>query len=194
MEILEFRYITKNDCFNESYVHWSRQYEYDTVISYIQKYYNKGYKIHNTSWGCSQHNWYNDCHLPFKEKLDNLFGTENVVHSDIQSSNLPGTTIYDITKEPNNEFKSKFDIVLNISALEEIPGNHIEYLNNLFLNLRDNGYLIVTFDLPGFQLHELENSLGVEISKEGYNERIIGHGGSSYDNLNVGLLVVKNVD
>lgn len=194
MKILEFRYITKNDCFNESYVHWSRKYEYDTVIKYIQKYHIEGFKIHNTSWGSSHHNWYNDCHLPFKEKLDDLFGSKNVLHSDILPSDLPGTAIYDITKEPDDEFKSKFDVVLNISALEEIPGNHIQHLNNLFLNLKDEGYLIVTFDLPGFQLFDLEDSLEMKISKEGYDERIIGHGGLPYDNLNVGLLVVKNVD
>lgn len=193
MEILEFRYITKNDIFNDSYGHWSRKYEYDTVIDYIKKYHTEGSKIHNTSWGCSHHNWFDTCHLPFKEKLDNEFSSDNVTHSDIFPSNLPGTVIYDITKPPNEDFESKFDIVVNISALEEIPGNHIEYLNNLFYNLKDGGYLIVTFDLPGFQLEDLEESLETKISMEGYDERIVGYGGPVYNNLNVGLLIVKNV-
>lgn len=192
MEILEFRYLTKNDIFNESYVHWSRQYEYDTVIDYIQKYKGfKKFKIHNTCWGFSEHNWYNDCHLAFKEKLDRLFGSENVLHSDIFPSNLSGTAVYDVTKEPTDDLKSKFDVVLNISALEEIPGNHIEYLNNLFLNLKEGGYLIVTFDLPGFQISDLEESLNIKMSKESYDNRIIGHGGFPYDNLNVGLLIAR---
>lgn len=191
MKILEFRYITKNDPFNDLYEHWSRKYEYQTVLNYIKSYYSEGFSIHNSSWGFKEHNWYSNCHLRFKQELDKQFGSNNVIHTDICDSKLSGTSVYDITKPPENNFKSKFDIVLNISALEEIPGNHIEHLNNLILNLKDDGYLIVTFDIPGFQLQELEDHLKTKISTKNYNDRIIGHGAPWYDGLNVGLLIMR---
>ena len=83
-----------------------------------------------------------------------------------------------------------FDL-LNISALEEIPGDHLNHFKNLLSQVKESGYLILTFDLPGLQLDKIENYLGQEISHENYHNRIIGSGAPWFDGLNVGLLVIQ---
>ncbi len=48
-QIVEFRFIRKDDLKNEKWLHWSRKYEYPAVLSYISKL--KPSSIHNTSCG-----------------------------------------------------------------------------------------------------------------------------------------------
>ena len=95
--------------------------------------------IHNSSWGFA------GCHVLFKEKLDELFKT--VYHSDIIKSDLKNTFVYDITKTPKKEEIDKYDILLNVSTLEDVNYNHIDIFNNLLLQLKKGGIFIATYDL-----------------------------------------------
>jgi hypothetical protein len=104
--------------------------------------------IHNTSWG------WQDVHVRFKNVLDTL--TDNAIHTDIQKSELPKTGIWNITKKPPISYLEKFDIVVNISTVEEVNYDHIKVFNNLLSQVKVGGILICTFDLPGLQLEKFE--------------------------------------
>lgn len=189
MKVLEFRYITKNDIFDDTFPHWSRKYEYPTVMDYLFEIYDNKeppIKVHNTSMGFDV-----DHHIRFKTMLESFFGETNVVSSDLQPRYLPNSCVYDVTAYPSASFHEAFDCVLNISALEEIPGDHVQHLLNLYANLKVGGYLIITFDLPGFQLERVEEFLGQKISMNEYEDRIVGYGGPWFDGLNVGLLIIQ---
>lgn len=153
MKLLEFRKLNLNDTYNDYYndgYAWSRVYEYELVNQMIIKYggYNKDYKIHNTSWG------FQGIHIKYKNILDELY--PSAIHSDILYSDLPKTLVLDITKEPINEMKESFDIVINISTLEEVSHDHLSIFNNLLQQVKPNGLLICTFDLPGLQVEKFE--------------------------------------
>jgi SAM-dependent methyltransferase len=154
MKLLEFRKLNLNDTYNDYYndgYAWSRVYEYELVNQMIIKYsgYNKDYKIHNTSWG------FQGIHIKYKNILDELYPLS--IHSDILYSDLPKTLVLDITKSPNIEMKDTFDIVINISTLEEVSHDHLSIFNNLLEQVKPNGLLICTFDLPGLQVEKFES-------------------------------------
>ena len=186
MKVIDFRFIIKTDAFDDSYPHWSRKWEYPTISSIIKNLSLSNPKIHNSSWGFDVEH-----HQKFKDHLEMEYGVSSVINSDILYRGVPNTCVHDITKEPNDYFKERFDIVLNVSALEEIPGDHVRYLNNLLSQVRTGGYLIITFDLPGLQLDKIQEFVGSEISNEHYHNRIIGSGAPWFDGLNVGLLVIQ---
>lgn len=192
MKIIEFRYITILDKFDDTYPHWSRKYEYPTILEYINNIQNN-FKhpliVHNTCWGFDVEH-----HQRFKNELETLLMPYNVTNSDVIHIGIPNSCVYDITKEPNVNFKESFDVVLNVSALEEIPGDHVSHFQNLYKQVRPNGYLIITFDLPGFKLKDMEIFLGKEISKQNFEQRIVGCGAPCIDGLNVGLLIVRKED
>lgn len=198
MRVLEFRYITKNDPFDDRYPHWSRKWEYPTVIETIKKNivrFKAPPTFHNTCWGFDEEN-----HQRFKNALTDLFSwrsynnrkmSVNCIHSDIKPSPLEGTMVYDITKPPTESLKESFSFVINVSALEEIPGDHVQYIKNLYDGLQFGGILILTFDLPGLQLDAVESFVGRKISRDRYEERIIGSGAPWFEGLEVGLLVIQ---
>ena len=127
MEVLEFRKILISDIYDNYYndgFAWSRIYEYPLVISIIKEYYKENSMIHNSSWGFA------GCHVLFKEKLDELFKT--VYHSDIIKSDFNNTFVYDITKTPEKEEREKYDILLNVSTLEDVNYNHIDIFYNFW--------------------------------------------------------------
>jgi hypothetical protein len=186
MKVIDFRYMTKTDPYDDSYPHWSRKWEYPTVLSLIKNLPITNPKIHNSSWGFDVEH-----HQRFKRELEFEFGIWSVTNSDILYRGIPNTCIHDITQEPNNIFKNAFDVVLNVSALEEIPGDHLTYLNNLLAQVKEGGYLIMTFDLPGLQLEKIQDFLRTEMSKIDYENRIIGSGAPWFDGLTVGLLVIQ---
>ena len=136
LKVIEFRKILVSDIFDQQYddgVSWSRVYEYPLVINILKKYYKKGDLIHNTSWG------FTGIHIKFKENLDRLFG--GVIHSDIIESNLDNTFVYDISKPPVKNEIEKYDMVINVSTLEEVNYDHLEIFNNLLLQLKPGGIL-----------------------------------------------------
>lgn len=158
MEVLEFRKIRTTDRFDKKYEAWSRIYEYPLVMDMISKYKNlSNLSLHNTSWG------FEGCHVTFKEDLD-IFSSK-CLHSDIKHSNLPKTTIWDITKSPNTEWVDSFDVVINVSTLEEVNYDHLKIFNNLLLQVKPGGLLVCTFDLPGLELPKFETLFGKKIER-----------------------------
>ena len=72
MEILEFRFLTIDDETDNRYNHWSRIYEYSTVLNKIknlvkQNNLDNNVTIHNTCWGFDKGD-----HTSFLNHLNNL--------------------------------------------------------------------------------------------------------------------------
>lgn len=121
---------------------WSRIYEYPFALKWCQG------AIHNTSWG------YEGIHVTFKDALDSMF--VDVVHSDQR-----GPEIWDITTPPRAEWLGRFDTLLSISTLEEVRGSHPAIIEQNFLpQVKPDGHVVITFDLPGFQLGAVEQWVG----------------------------------
>ena len=144
-------------------------------------------KIHNTSWG------FQHIHVTFKEKLDLIY--DNVLHSDIIESSLPKTQFYDITKQPDSSLVEQFDVVINVSTVEEVDGNHLTIIENLFSQVKQNGILIITFDLPGFQITDFESYVNTTILTSdndisGNNSVTIN---TDFSHLNCGILIIKKL-
>ena len=104
MEIIDFRYITKNDDFDDTYPHWSRKWEYPTVLSIIKNLPITNPRIHNSSWGFDVEH-----HQRFKNELEKEFGIFAVTNSDILYREIPNSCIHDITQEPDDNFKKSFE-------------------------------------------------------------------------------------
>jgi hypothetical protein len=201
-KILEFRKINTNDINDKSFlkyfindeIHddiwaWSRVYEYPLVINKIKEYFGENYdiKIHNSSWG------YERIHKTFKNKLESIY--KNILNSDILESSLPNTQFYDITKHPDDLLIDNFDVVINVSTVEEVNYNHLEVIGNLFSQVKKDGLLIITFDLPGFQIEEFETYFNTKILTSnndisGNNSVVIN---TSCYHLNCGLLIIKKI-
>jgi SAM-dependent methyltransferase len=185
MKVLEFRKLTTDDKYDKQFSTWSRIYEYPMVLEMIEKYTpNNDIKIHNSSWG------HQGCHITFKDILEEKFN--KVTNTDINTSKIANTGIWDITQE-NKEFEAKFDVVLNVSTVEEVNFNHVTILENLLKQVKPNGILICTFDIPGIQLGEIEVFINKKIKR--FNNELNGSvsiiPNNRYAKLTCGLLVIK---
>jgi len=191
IKTIKFDYFSVNDEFDIQYddgVSWSRIYEYDFVIKQLlldEDIKNK--KIHNTCWG------FTGIHTQFKNNLEKI--CDNVLSSDIRESDEPNTIVYDITTA-NSEMYEQFDYVINVSTLEHIDTmGHNEIILNQLLQVKNGGYLIITFDLPRADLNAIEKLLGVKILKRG--EMLNGKNSKvpnlKYDTLNCGKLVLQKL-
>lgn len=185
MNIIKFRKIILSDICDTKYTAWSRVYEYPLVLDIIEEFNTvKNPKIHNTSWG------FEGVHVMFKEDLDSKY---NVLHSDIKSSSLPNTAIWDITSPTPEKYINEFDIVINVSTVEEVNFDHLTIFNNLLKQVKKGGLLIITFDLPGLQLEKFEGFLGQPIER--FSNELSG--GTSvmpnlkYTHLSCGVLVIR---
>lgn len=192
IEVLEFRKITTNDTYDPYYndgAAWSRVYEYRLVLDLMQKLYpitNESY-IHNTSWG------WEDTHIRFKNAIDAI--TKNALHSDINKSHLPKTEVWDITCQPPLKNLEHFDVVINISTVEEVDYDHIKIFNNLLSQVKVGGLLICTFDLPGLQVDKFEKCFGKklitsDIDITGANSKLQN---LTYAKLSCGIFVIKKL-
>ena len=191
-QLLDFRKINLSDEYSNNFndgMAWSRVYEYPLVINEIKKYYpnNTYIKIHNSSWG------FQGIHITFKNYLDTIY--KNVIHSDIKYSDLEKTIVYDITKEPEEKYKNYFDVVVNISTLEEVDFDHLKSFENLFNQIKSGGLLIITFDLPGLQLDRFENLFNQKIKTSnidinGLNSKLPS---PKFSHLSCGIIVLKKI-
>lgn len=186
MEILEFRKIRLSDRVDKKYEAWSRIYEYPLALDMIDKYKaTEAPKLHNTSWG------FEGCHVFFKNDIDAIYSDS--LHTDIKASNLPKTNIWDLTKTPKDEWLNNFDVVLNISTMEEVNFDHMVIFENMLTQVKDGGILVCTFDLPGLQLEKFEKLFGQKI--ETFDNEINGSTSElpnhKYKHLTCGLLVIR---
>jgi len=189
MEVKKFAYFSKDDGHDMRFKHelcWSRVYEYPFVLAEIYENKDKGIRIHNCSWG------FRDIHAVFKTWLDVFY--DNVVHSDVIPSTLYGTDIWDIRTK--SRYVGEFDFCLNVSTVEEVPGDHVEVIKNHLDQLKDGGKLVMTFDVPGIQLERVEAFLGRKI--DDVKERLNPHNSVLPDRVlrlppsfNVGYLVIQ---
>lgn len=188
LKVLEFRKLTTSDLFDDYYndgYAWSRIYEYPAVINRIKRHVPdySTVKIHNSSWG------FEGIHVKFKEQLDLL--SPSCVHSDIKHSKLPKTCVYDI-RYPSETLKD-FDVVVNVSTMEEVSFDHDKILFNLLSQVSNKGYFIATFDLPGLQLEKIEDMLKkkLDISGEALNGVNSHLPNPTCKHLNVGIMVLN---
>ncbi len=169
-------------------------YEYPYVLNKLKQLNaNEKSMIHNTSWG------FEGCHVTFKNNLDDIY--TNVLHSDIKKSSLKNTTIYDITKNPEDSLKEKFDFVLNVSTVEEVKYSHVTIIKNLLEQVKIGGYLIITFDynsdnttgVGSIQLNEVEDFFNIKL--EDISNKISGINSENIETknqqLNCGVLVIQ---
>ena len=179
MKVKEFKQITITEPHDTQYkAWWSRQYEYPTVLKEIARL-KKDPLIHNTCWG------YQDCHVTFKNDLEELYGVSSVVNSDLKKSSYPNTCVWNVCEAPLTEWKEAFDIVLNISTLEEVPrDSQPTAFHNMMELVKPGGHLICTFDLPGLNLLEFEGILGSTYQEDSTNVLTNGR-------LTCGLLVIE---
>ena len=89
---------------------------------------------------------------------------------------------YDIT-EKYIPFSKKFDVIINISTIEEIPNiDYKKYFENIWNQLKTGGDLIITLDTPPAQLNDLFNALGYF---EVFHNSVITENALSYNNTKV---------
>ena len=185
-ELLEFRKIKLDDRVDKQFEAWSRIYEYPIALDMIDKYGSeKELRIHNSSWG------FQGCHITFKNILESKYS--DVTNSDIQPSNVGNTMVWDITKPPGPELIDAFDVVLNISTVEEVKFNHLNIFKNLFDQVRNGGLIIITFDLPGLQIDKFEtlfdkSILTADDDINGQNSQLPN---PKYRHLSCGLIVLR---
>jgi SAM-dependent methyltransferase len=127
----------------------------------------------------------------FRDKLDTI---GECVHSDIVHSEERPTYYYNITTEEKN-FENKFDFVLNVSTIEhlDIKEQRILAIENLFKQVKPNGYLILTFDYPRVSLIEIEEMVGTNCkpSTNPLNGKNSVVPNLNYENLNIVYLIIK---
>jgi SAM-dependent methyltransferase len=173
--IVEFRFISKEDLCDEKYINWSRKYEYPIIIDKIKKSTNKNLLIHNTACGFAP------IHEQFAKEIDKL---GKCIHSDILYDSSIQQYYYDLRNELK-EFENKFDYVLNISTLEHIKNLEIQVLENLYKQVKKGGYLICTFDYPTVDLKKIEQFLNYNC-QEIYNKLV-----NNNLQLNIVLLILQ---
>lgn len=189
--VVDFRFANADDVYDNKYAQkdiWSRLYEYKYVLDFIKWNMFKDMekpKIHNTSWG------FMGIHTMFRDELDTI---GECVHSDIVHSTERPTRYYDITTE-EKEFENKFDFVLNVSTIEHLDTKvlRITAIENLFKQVKPNGYLVLTFDYPRVSLIEIEKMFEIECKKSvnplsGKNSKVPN---VHYGDLNIVYLIIK---
>lgn len=185
--VIDFRFANANDLYDNKYAQkniWSRLYEYKYVLDFIRAN-NEKPKIHNSSWG------FMGIHTMFRDELDTI---GECVHSDIVHSKERPTYYYDITTEEKT-FKDNFDFVLNVSTIEHLNTKELRIIaiENLFKQVKPNGYLILTFDYPRVSLPEIETMFNVKckVSSNPLNGKNSIVPNINYKDLNIVYLIVK---
>ena len=185
-EVVEFKFIDVADPYDLKWKEWSRVYEYELMLSKLRELNaNKESRVHNTCWG------FHGVHVEFKNQLESLY--VNTVNSDVRPSDIAHTDIFDVTQPVPPIWDAAFDFVLNVSTVEEIDYPHILVIENLLSMVKPGGYLVVSFDYPGMQLHMVEKLFGRKVTYPANPLR----GGNSpapnpgFDFLKAGYFVLK---
>jgi hypothetical protein len=186
VRVVEFRKLRVVDPCDLQYEAWSRIYEYPLLLNRIDQYAKRqDIEVHNSSWG------FNSLHARFKQELERRY--RSVVNTDILPSSEPNTALMDITKPPPQPYRDRFDVVLNVSTVEEVDDDHLMIVENLVMQVRPGGFLMITFDIPGMQMGKIEKFLGRTIER--FGDELNGANSSlpneKYAALSCGLLVLQ---
>jgi len=187
-EIIDFRFIDINDLHDLRWGWWSRIYEYPIILENLKNYgLFKGSYLHNTCWG------YEGGHIIFKNALEQL--CDNVTNSDLRFSEIENTMIWDSTSPILSEWHQNFDFVLNISTLEEIDYPQIKIFESYLKMLKEGGYFLATFDIPGLQLNAFETLFNCKIVEPPMpiNGSNSGWRQDKYADLKCGLMTIKKL-
>lgn len=186
MIVEEFRFLKNDDIHNSKiYPNWSRTYEYPIILNFLNKKINNNEKIHNSSWG------FEGVHVKFRDELDKI---ADCLHSDIVNSNYRKTYYYDVLSK-DYKLVNNFDFVINVSTIEHLStsNDQIKALNNLYKQVKEGGYLIVTFDYPRVDLKLIEDWVDSNCKKD--NNILNGENSiyknEKYKHLNIILLIIK---
>jgi len=187
-EVLEFSYIDISSPFNLKWGWWSRVYEYELAISKLKSLgVQQESSLHNTCWG------YHGSHILFKKELESI--SQNVTNSDALFSEIENTTTHDLRGSVPENWIGKYDFVINISTIEEIPFSHVKIVENLLSMTKNYGYLIATFDIPGLQLDQIEKLLKRKIQH--VEQPLRGDNSpyqmNEYSDLKVGYFVLRKL-
>ena len=187
-KVIDFKLIDTSYGYDLKWSWWSRVYEYELVLQKLRDLKcSPQSQVHNTCWG------FQGCHILFKSELESLYS--NVVNSDVLSSTIANTDIYDLRKTCPDEWVDNFDFVINVSTIEEINYPHTQIVENLLRMVKVGGFLIATFDLPGLQLEMVEKLFGRKLQL--VNNPVTG--GTSvdkmdqFDYLKVGYFVIQRI-
>lgn len=189
MKIVEYRFMRPEEPFEDGlFKNWSRRYEWGYVLDFLRRRMYKPARpvVHNTCCGS------NSLHALFQSEM--LPMCERVENSDIfePKESFENFRKYNVL-EPCPEM---YDLVLCISALEEIPEKGMN-LPKAFLNLvgqvRRGGDLIITCDYPDVDTDVLDKLVGtpikdVPVRLNGDNS---SHRQPEFEHLNVVLLHLR---
>ena len=186
MIINEFRFLCPNEIFfNQRYKNWSRCYEWGYVFGLA--HFCKFKTAHNTCCGT------NALHNLFASDLVSLI--PHVLNTDIFPSD--NGVVFDNHKIHSviDPYNDRFDLVVCISTLEELPPQEIEtVLKNLLDQVNPGGRLIITCDYPQVNIPVLEAFTGVPITD--VSVRLNGsnsiYANDGYQNLNIILIDITN--
>jgi hypothetical protein len=187
-ELVEFSFINIDFKYDLKWGWWSRVYEYELILQKLEQLKsNRNSLVHNTCWG------YQGCHILFKDQLESKF--VSVINSDILESQISNTIVHDLRNECPKEWENHFDFVINVSTLEEIRFPHIKVFENLLKMVKTNGYLIVTFDVPGLHLKSFEKLFNRRI--DNVSSPISGKNSpyrmDQFEFLNTGYFIVRKM-
>lgn len=125
------------------------------------KFLDRDIQIHNTC--CGGHD---SDHINFLKDLE-MNERWSVLNSDLNNYAYEGYVqnnlkspfeFYDIT----TPLDKVFDVVINISTLEEIPNiDYTDYFENSYNQLNDNGFLLITCDVPPANLYNMLEDLSI---------------------------------
>jgi SAM-dependent methyltransferase len=185
MKINEFRFLEPIEKFiNTTYKNWSRCYEWGYVLDVAAR--NKFTTVHNACCGS------NELHKLFADDLG--WFVPLVLNSDMNKPLVLFDNFYQVNiLEP---FYEKFDIVVCISTIEELPQQEREkVLKNLLFQVKEGGRLIITCDYPFVDLPTLEKFVGREIRQvparlDGANSILPN---TEYRDWNIILIDIENV-
>ena len=147
MQVLEFRFMSKDDYSETKREAWSRVYEYPFVLERLKKLNLDTPLIHNTGCGWA---W---VHKDFAMELEKYW---SVINSDNQSRDLEFKQSNFINYDLLKQCSFKADVTLCVSTLEHLD-NQIWALRNLWEATEEWWYLICTFDCPPVNLHIVED-------------------------------------
>lgn len=171
---------------------WSRPYEYATALQELEKL--NPANVHNACWG------FEGVHILFKNALEKIYGTENVLNTDMMESSVPNTQVWNAFDAPNSEWHDSFDAALCISTVEEVENfrgaweitggkfqRQMWVLQRIAQTVKPGGHIIITFDYPGLELAQFEAFFKTEFN---YNKdiAILSEGRHT---LSCGLLILQ---